>query len=113
MTRRSRRILRRWARRVGLGLAGPGVAVALTGCSSWQQGAQTAGTAIEAACALGLLKSEAVQAEADRLGVPKGVLADLICRIPELVDAFEQAKLARTVDPGVSVLAEARARGTL
>jgi len=90
------------------------LAVLLGGCSVLSSPeVQAAGDMLDAGCALGLLKSEAVEAEAAKLGVPKGLLADLLCRVPGLIDAFERGQMARSVDPGGPVLAEARARGVL
>ena len=90
------------------------LAIALTGCSVLQsEPAQQAGQVIDVACTLGLLQSPAIQQQADELGIPGQQLAEYLCMVPELVEALGQAKQARSIDPGTTVLAEARGRGLL
>lgn len=53
-----------------------------------------------------LLKaSPALQAEAERLGLPGvGALVDLVCQSAELVDAAQDAAQSRAADPGAAVV---------
>ena len=92
-----------------------GLAVLLfVGCSAFQSGpAQQAVQTLDVACTLGLLQSPAIQQQADELGIPGQQLAEYLCMVPELVEALAQAKQARSIDPGTTVLAEARGRGLL
>ena len=94
-----------------------GIALLLVGCSAFQSGpAQQAVQAVDAACALGLVHSPALLGLLEQHGLSPDAAtwsADRLCSIPEMVDAFEQAKMARSVDPGASVIAEARGRGLL
>ena len=92
------------------------LALALTGCSAFQGPAQQAAQAVDAACALGLVHSPALLGMLEQQGLPHEAAtwaADKLCSIPELVDTFNQARMARSVDPGESVLAEARRLGML
>jgi hypothetical protein len=83
------------------------LALILTGCSALQS--QPAQTAVDTAVGLcdaplvTLLKdSPALQAEAERLGLPGvGALVDLVCASAELVDAAQQS---RAVDPGAAAV---------
>ena len=91
-----------------------GLALLLVGCSAFQSGpAQQAVQTLDVACTLGLLQSPAIQQQADELGIPGQQLAEYLCMVPELVEALGQAKQARSIDPGTTVLAEARGRGLL
>lgn len=85
-----------------------GVVFMLPGCAALQsEPVQTAATVVDAACQLGLLQSALTERSAQKLAVDKGLLSQVICSIPELVDAFRQAKMARSADPAEPVLRKA------
>ena len=75
------------------------------------EAAQTAAAVTDAACALGLVQSSATVAQAELEGVPVDWLAEQLCRMPAVVQAYVDAQRARAVDPGRSALRVARAQG--
>lgn len=83
------------------------------GCSALSsKPVQVAGDILGAACTLDLLPFKEVEVKAKELGVSRGLLSQLLCQIPELLDVWNEAKRART-DPGRAVVDEAKKRGLL
>jgi hypothetical protein len=91
--------------------------LALASCSMLKsEPVQTAGQAIDAACALGLVHSPALLALLQKQGLPPDAAqwsADKLCQLPAVIAAFRKARLARSVDPGEDAIAAAREAGYL
>lgn len=82
---------------------------AVSGCASWLSAAGPALTALEIACQSGLLRQPAVQAQAQKLGVPPDVVAHYLCAIPDVAAAFEQ----RDADASIRAVEVAQSIGAL
>jgi hypothetical protein len=98
-------------------MAGAVALVLLTSCSVLKsEPVQTAGQAIDAACALGLVHSPALLSLLEQQGIPPDAAqwsADKLCQLPAVIAAFRKARLARSVDPGEDAIAAAREAGYL
>lgn len=82
--------------------------LSLPGCTALRPAVQ----ALDAVCTLGLVDSPAVQASAADRGIPIAELAALLCSVPAVYAAWEQAHEQRQ-DPVAAAVREARARGLL
>ena len=83
-------------------------ALLLAGCTQLRPAVQ----GIDAVCTLGLVDSPAVQASAADRGIPIAELAALLCSVPSVYAAWEQAHEQRQ-DPVEAAVREARSRRLL
>lgn len=88
------------------------VALGSTGCTKLQSAAEATATAIDAACTIGLVDAVAVQVSAADRGIPVDVLAELLCSVPEVYEAWELAQGQRMSQATAAVL-RARELGLL
>jgi hypothetical protein len=86
--------------------------VYVTGCAQLRPAAETAVGAIDAACTLGLVDAVAVQVSAADRHIPVEVLAELLCSVPEVYEAWTLARGQRT-DPAAAAVLRAREMGLL
>jgi hypothetical protein len=85
----------------------------LASCTpSTRQVADSAVEVVDAACTLGLVDAVAVQVGAADRDIPVEVLAELLCSVPEVYEAFVLAQGQRT-DPAVAAVLRAREMGLL
>jgi hypothetical protein len=88
-------------------------AVIFAGCAALQAAkpeADQAASALDAACALGLVQYGATQAAAELEGVPVQWLAEALCQVPSVYDAWLRARTQRS-DPRAAAMRQARAEG--